>query len=51
MGVLDDIVAPERDLKKEPQRRDGLVDGRHANTARSQMELVAAYVLEARRIR
>jgi hypothetical protein len=38
MGVLDDIVAPERDLKKEPQRRDGLIEGRHANAARRQMQ-------------
>ena len=30
--------------------RDGLVDGRHANTARRQMQLVAAYVLKARHI-
>ena len=33
------------------QRRYGLVDGRHANLARDQMQLVAAHVLEARRIR
>jgi hypothetical protein len=51
MGMLDDLVALERDLKEEPQRRDGLIDGRHANTACRQMELVAAHVLEARRIR
>src|SRR5919201_2048844 len=51
MGVLDNLVAPERDPKEEPQRRDGLVDGRHANAARRQMQLVAAHVLEARRIR
>src|SRR5437868_5662352 len=50
VGVLDDLVAFERDPKEEPQRRDGLVDGRHANTARRQMQLVAAYVLEARHI-
>ena len=50
MGVLDDLVALERDLEKEPQRRDGLIDGRHANAARRQMQLVAAHVLEARRI-
>jgi hypothetical protein len=50
MGVLDDLVAPERDPKEEPQRRDGLIEGRHADTARRQMKLVAAHVLEARRI-
>src|SRR5207253_1723004 len=51
MGVLDDLVALERDPEEEPQRRDSLVDRRHADTARCQMELVAPYILEARRIR
>ena len=51
MGVFDDIVTLERDPEKEPQRRYGLVDGRHANTACRQMQLVAAHVLEGRRIR
>jgi hypothetical protein len=51
MAVLDDLVALERNPEKEPQRRDRLIDGRHANAARRQMELVAAHVLEARRIR
>jgi hypothetical protein len=51
MGVLDDIVTPQRDPEKEPQRRDGLIEGRHTNAARRQMKLVAAHVLEARRIR
>ena len=50
MCVLDDIVAPERDPEKEPQGRYGLIERRHANTARRQMKLVAAHVLEARRI-
>ena len=49
-GVLDDIVTLERDPEKEPQGRYGLIEGRHANTARRQMQLVAAHVLEARRI-
>ena len=49
-GVLDDIVAPERDPEKETQRRYGLVDGRYTNAARRQVQLVAAHVLEARRI-
>src|SRR5260370_9770937 len=31
MGVLDDLVAPRRDPKKEPQRRDGLADGRRSD--------------------
>src|SRR5437868_2716782 len=51
MRMLDDLVAPERHLEKEPQRRDGLVDGRHTDAARRQMQLVAADVLETRRIR
>src|SRR4051812_19365903 len=46
MGMLDDLVAPERHLEKEPQRRDGLIDGRHTDAARRQMQLVAADVLE-----
>jgi hypothetical protein len=50
MRVLDDLVAPERDLKKEAQCRDGLVEGRRTPAARSQMQQVAAHVLEARRI-
>src|SRR5215471_1548642 len=40
MGMLDDRVALQRDPEEESQRRDRLVDGRHANTARGQMELV-----------
>jgi hypothetical protein len=47
--MLDDLVATERNLKKEPQRRDSLIDGRHANAARRQMQLVAAHILKARR--
>jgi hypothetical protein len=50
MGVLDDLVALERDPEKEPQYGDGLVEGRHTYPARNQMQLVAAHVLEARRI-
>jgi len=50
MCVLDDIVSPERDPEKEPQRRDGLVETRHADTARRQMQLVAAHILERRHI-
>jgi hypothetical protein len=45
MGMLDDLVALQRALEKEPQRRDGLVDGRHANTACRQMQLIPAHVL------
>jgi hypothetical protein len=37
MRMLNDLVVPERDLKKEPQRRDGLVDGRHTDAARRQI--------------
>src|SRR4051794_30227471 len=46
MGMLDDLVAPERDPEEEPERRDGLIECRHANAARRQMQLVAADVLE-----
>jgi len=49
--VLDDLVAPERDPKEKPQRRDGLIDGWNSDAARRQMQFVAAHVLEARRIR
>ena len=35
--MLDDLGPPERDLKKEPQRRDGLIDGRPTDTACPQM--------------
>jgi len=38
MGVLDDIVALERDAEEEPQCRDGLIDGRHAYIALRQMQ-------------
>ena len=48
MRMLDDLGAPERDLKEEPQRRDGLIDGRHADATRRQMQLVEAHVLETR---
>src|SRR5262245_43648814 len=51
MGVLDDRLAPERDPEEEPQGRYGLVDGRHADTACRQMQLVATHVLETRSIR
>ncbi|MET4221130.1 hypothetical protein ABIB00_006365 [Bradyrhizobium sp. LB14.3] len=51
MRMLDDVVALQRDPKEEPQRRDGLADGRNSNAARGQMQLIAAHVLEGRRIR
>ncbi|MET4804796.1 hypothetical protein [Bradyrhizobium sp. LB11.1] len=51
MRVLDELVPLQRDPKEEPQRRNGLIDGRNANAARRQMQLVAAHVLEVRRIR
>ena len=50
LGVVHDIGAPERDLEKEPQCRDALVEGRNAGAARRQMELIVAYVFEARRV-
>jgi hypothetical protein len=43
-------VALERDPEKEPQRRDRLVEGRHTNAARRQMQLIATHVLERRRV-
>jgi hypothetical protein len=49
--MLDDLVALQRDPKEEPQRRDGLVDGRNSDAARGQMQLISAHVLEGRRIR
>ena len=48
--VLQDIVALERDPEEEPQRRDRLVHGRHTDAARRQTQLIAAHVLEARRV-
>jgi hypothetical protein len=48
--VLDDVVALEGDPEKEPQRRDGLIEGRHADALGSKMQLIAAHVLEACRI-
>jgi hypothetical protein len=48
--VLDDIVTPERDPEKEPQRRYALIEGRSANAARRRMKLVEAHVPEGRRI-
>src|SRR5580692_4385712 len=51
MRMFDDLVALQRDLKEEPQRRDGLIDCRHADATLRQMQLVAAHVLETRRIR
>src|SRR4029077_3044822 len=40
MGVFDDLVTPERDPEKEPQRRYRLIEGWSANAARRQMKLV-----------
>src|ERR1044071_5923892 len=51
MRMFEDLMPLQRDLKEEPQRRDGLVDGRHANAARGQMQLIPAHVLESRGIR
>jgi hypothetical protein len=48
--VLNDIVALERDPEKEPQRRYSLIEGRYADAAASEMQLIAAHVLEACRV-
>ena len=50
LGVVYDVGAPKRDLEKEPQCRDALVDGGNAGATRRQMKLIAAYVFEARRV-
>src|SRR5229473_2756121 len=50
LGMVDDVGAPKRDLEKEPQCRDALVEGRNASATRRQMKLIAAYVFEARRV-
>src|SRR3984957_14596635 len=50
LGVVHDVGAPKRDLEKEPQCRDALVEGRNAGATRRQMKLIAAYVFEARRV-
>ena len=48
--MFDDLVALEGDPEKEPQRRDGLIEGRHADAARREMQLISPHVLEARRV-
>src|ERR1700688_908734 len=48
LGVVHDVGAPKRDLEKEPQCRDALVDGRNTGPTCCQMKLIAAYVFEAR---
>lgn len=48
--MLGDVGSPEHDLEKEPQRRDGLVEGGDADAARGQMQLIAPHVLQARRV-
>src|SRR6267154_79579 len=50
LGMVDDVGAPKRDLEKEPQCRDALVEGRNAGATRRQMKLIAAYLFEARGI-
>src|SRR5665647_2282374 len=50
LGVVHDVCAPKRDLEKEPQCRDALVEGRNAGATRRQMKLIAANVFEARRV-
>src|SRR6266566_8106601 len=48
LGMVHDVGAPKRDLEKEPQCRDALVDGRNTGPTCCQMKLIAAYVFEAR---
>lgn len=50
LGMVDDVGAPKCDPEKEPQRRDALVEGRHAGATRRQMKLIAADVFETRRV-
>src|SRR6266853_6702477 len=50
LGMVHDVGAPKRDLEKEPQCRDALVEGRNAGATRRQMKLIAAYLFEARGI-
>src|SRR6202166_1644303 len=50
LGMVHDVGAPKRDLEKEPQCRDALIEGRNAGATRRQMKLIAAYVFEARRV-
>ena len=49
--VLQDIVSLERDPEEESQRRDALIEGRNADAARGQIELVAANIFEACSVR
>ena len=49
--MVDDVVAPERDPEKEPQRCHALVQRRHAGAGRGHLQqLVAAHILEVRRV-
>ena len=48
--MFHDLVALEGDPEKEPQRRDGLIEGRYADAPGSEMQLISAHVLEARRV-
>src|SRR5258707_7604870 len=51
-GQVDrDVRLAQRYHEEKPQRRQGVVDGWHAGTARDQMQLIAAHVLEVRRAR
>src|SRR5258705_3243819 len=50
LGMVHDVGAPKRDLEKEPQCRDALVEGRNAGATCCQKKLIAAYVFEARGI-
>ena len=45
--MVHDRVALEGDPEKEPQRRNGLIEGRHADALGSKVQLIAAHVLSA----
>ena len=48
--MLDDPVTLEGDPEKEPQRCDGLIEGRHVDAAPREMKLISGHVLEACRV-
>jgi hypothetical protein len=49
--VDHDVRLAQRHHEEKPQRRHGVVDGWHAGAARDEMQLIAAQILEARRVR
>jgi hypothetical protein len=49
--VLDDVVTLERDLEKEPQRRDGVIENRRTCAVGRKVQLKAPDVFRACRVR